>query len=77
MAVTVSPRPEAYDGLAVGFWTFVQRDAIRMSAAADCAATLVGLHVALRTYPGELPGLAPTVVDLTRWLDLQPAGSNV
>jgi aminoglycoside phosphotransferase (APT) family kinase protein len=62
------PGPHAHDGLTISFWTYLQPDPGRAATAADCAAMLVDLHAALRTYPGELPVLGAAVVDLPRWL---------
>jgi aminoglycoside phosphotransferase (APT) family kinase protein len=43
-------------------------DPDRTPTAADCSAMLVDLHAVLRSYPGELPTLAPAVIDPPRWL---------
>jgi hypothetical protein len=68
------PGPHSYAGHTMSFWTYLEPDPDRTPTAADCSAMLVDLHAALRSYPGELPTLAPAVVDLPRWLTtLDPA----
>lgn len=62
------PGPHAHDGCTISFWTYLPPDPDRTPTAADCSAMLVDLHAAIRSYPGELPTLAPAVVDLPRWL---------
>jgi Phosphotransferase enzyme family len=62
------PGPHRHDGHTISFWTYLRPDPDRVPTAADCSAMLVDLHAALRSYPGALPGLAPAVVDLPRWL---------
>lgn len=58
------PGPHSRDGFAISFWTYVQPDPDRIATMADCSAMLVDLHAALRSYPGELPVLAPAVNDI-------------
>lgn len=62
------PGPHSYDGFAISFWTYVQPDPDRTPTTADCSAMLVDLHSGLRSYPGELPMLAPAVNDIPRGL---------
>jgi Phosphotransferase enzyme family len=62
------PGPHSHDGHTISFWTYLEPDPDRTPTAADCSAMLVDLHAVLRSYPGELPTLAPAVVDLPRWL---------
>ena len=62
------PGPHRHEGHTISFWTYLQPDPDRTPTAADCSAMLVDLHAALRRYPGELPTLAPAVIDLPRWL---------
>jgi hypothetical protein len=70
------PGPHVSDGFAISFWTYIQPDPDRTAAAADCSAMLVDLHAALRSYPGELPTLAPAVVDIPSWLDIVDAAAD-
>ncbi|HEX2300839.1 MAG TPA: aminoglycoside phosphotransferase family protein [Pseudonocardiaceae bacterium] len=58
------PGPHTQDGFAISFWTYLQPDPGRTPSAADCSAMLVDLHAGLRSYPGELPTLAPAVNDI-------------
>ncbi|MQA80954.1 MAG: phosphotransferase [Streptosporangiales bacterium] len=63
------PGPHERDGLAISFWTHVRPDPDREVTFADCASMLVDLHAAMRTYPGDLPVLAPAANDIARGLD--------
>lgn len=62
------PGPHERDGLAMTFTTWTPPDADRTPGAADCVAMLPDLHVALATYRGELPLLAPVHQDIPRGL---------
>ncbi len=44
---------------------------------ADCSAMLVDLHAALRSYPGELPVLAPVANDIPYGLAALPQAGDV
>ena len=62
------PGPHTVDGLTFSYWTYVQPVPDRTPTAADCAAMLVDLHVALRWYPGKLPLVGSG--DISRGLEL-------
>jgi streptomycin 6-kinase len=64
------PGPHRHDDHTISFWTYLQPDPDRTPTAADCSAMLLDLHAALRSYPGQLPTLAPAVIDLPRWLTI-------
>jgi Phosphotransferase enzyme family len=49
------PGPHEYDGFPISFWTYLEPNPDRTPTTADCAAMLVDLHAALRSYPGEVP----------------------
>ncbi|MGH2586504.1 MAG: phosphotransferase family protein, partial [Dehalococcoidia bacterium] len=44
---------------------------------ADCSAMLVDLHAVLRSYPGDLPLLAPAVIDIPHWLAMLDRAGDV
>lgn len=69
------PGPHTRDGFTISFWTYLQPDPDRTPTTADCSAMLVDLHAELRAYPGELPPLRTTVVDLPRWLGMLDEGA--
>ncbi|HYH32342.1 MAG TPA: phosphotransferase [Pseudonocardia sp.] len=72
------PGPHQRDGITMSFWTHVRVDPDRTATAADCAAMLPALHGALARYPGELPALGASAVDLDGWLGaLDPVGHAV
>lgn len=58
------PGPHTYQGFTISFWTHLLADPGRTPTATDCSAMLVDLHAALRSYPGDLPPLGSTVIDL-------------
>lgn len=70
------PGPHISQGLAMSFWTYLEPAPDRTPTAADCSAMLGDLHPVLRAYPGDLPPLVPSVVDLPRWLNLLDAGTG-
>lgn len=72
------PGPHERDGLAISFWNYVEPDPEREVTFADCASMLVDLHAAMRTFPGDLPVLAPAANDIARGLDaLDGAGDLI
>jgi Phosphotransferase enzyme family len=64
------PGPHHQDGYEITFWTYVAPDPDRTATAGDCARMLPDLHAALRTYPGELPALGASALDLRHLLDV-------
>ena len=75
-APAVAPSPElpavahVEDGFAITFWTYLKADPDRTPTMSDCSAMLVDLHAELRSYPGELPVLAPAANDIAVGLGL-------
>jgi aminoglycoside phosphotransferase (APT) family kinase protein len=67
-SVELPPGPHHAGPFAVTYWTFAARDPERTVSAETCAAMLPELHAGLASYPGELPDLLASTVDLPRWL---------
>ena len=65
----IPPGPHEHDGLILSFWRFVEPVPDRQPSVAEAAAALQELHGALRDFSGELPLLAPPLVEIPRLLD--------
>jgi Ser/Thr protein kinase RdoA (MazF antagonist) len=65
----IPPGPHERYGQIVSFWRLVQPAPGRQPAVAEAAEALQELHRALRNFPGELPYLAPPLVEVPRLLD--------
>lgn len=57
------PGPHIADGLEVSLWAWAEHDSSQVSAA-ELGAMLGPLHVALATYPGDLPPLVGPLTDI-------------
>jgi Phosphotransferase enzyme family len=64
----IPPGPHERHGQVVSFWRFVRVDPERQPSGAEGAEALRELHRALRDFPGELPYLAPPLVEVPRLL---------
>jgi Ser/Thr protein kinase RdoA (MazF antagonist) len=69
--------PHIEDGFALSFWTYVGPTSEDPPAPEVVGRMLAELHQALRSYPGDLPILAPPFNDIPRGLDRLAAMPDV
>src|SRR5437763_436875 len=65
----IPPGPHEHDGMILSFWRLVPSDPERRPSVAEAGRALQELHRALRNFPGELPDLAPPLIEVPRLLD--------
>ena len=64
------PGPHERDGRWMTFWPYVDHDEARAVSAEDAARLLRQVHDALAAFVGELPRLAPVLVEVPRIIDV-------